>query len=181
MPFRVFIWWEGGYDDWRDEVDVKLDCGHRTMSATGRMGIISGQSWKKRRMTMKFLNVEVYQPRGGLADVGSGHNDDAYFMVWEKDWRQCLAMAGGALWIQKRCKAESRLMRRVGTRCWKTCALLRCDVRRAGHAMEERDKCGTCRKTGGTLRTFCNSDENELQNPVCTSGYDREKCRRLER
>ena len=32
-------------------------------------------------------------------------------MVLGEDWRQCSAMVGGAVWIQKRCKEESRLER----------------------------------------------------------------------
>ena len=35
-----FIWRDGAFDDWNDEVDVKLEHVHRTMMEMGGMGIL---------------------------------------------------------------------------------------------------------------------------------------------
>ena len=51
-----FIWWEGDFDDWLEEVHVKLEAGCLTMTETGGMGILSDHGWKKSRTTAKLLD-----------------------------------------------------------------------------------------------------------------------------
>ena len=63
-----------------DEVHVKLDHGHRTMTETGGLGILSDQGWKNRRLTVKFLDEDgVHGTEGGLVDAGSAHCYDGYY------------------------------------------------------------------------------------------------------
>ena len=53
------IWWEGDFDDWMKEVQVNLDHGHRTMTETEGMGILSEQGWKKKRSTVEVFLTKM--------------------------------------------------------------------------------------------------------------------------
>ena len=51
------------------------------MTETGRMGILSDQGWKKRRMTVKFMDEE----RGYMEKTQITTMDIT--MAWEEDWK----------------------------------------------------------------------------------------------
>ena len=79
---------QGDLDDWM------IDYGYRKMKESGGMGIPSDQSWNRRRMTMKFSDMEGVPGENPekcwqMLDVATAMMDIT--MTWDEDWKQCLA------------------------------------------------------------------------------------------